>query len=125
MNLPAGHYRPVLFKESEMLTKLKALYWVVADYLWVAQAYLRGKVLKQKGYRPTGILFHLAVPTTAKRITMLFGLWGYRCLTIQELKFIFDYQPSIPYLSWHDGQWELKNDQDAWGSPRHRLIFAR
>ena len=107
-----------------MLTKLKALHSVVADYLWVAQAYLRGKVLKQKGYRPTGVLFHLPVSTTAKRITMLFGFWGYRCLTAQELKFIFGYQPSVPCLSWHDGQWELGNGRNVWDSP-HRFVLAR
>lgn len=48
------------------------------DYLWVLQAFLRGKVLRQKAYQPQGNFFRLPVPMTTNRILMLMKWWGLR-----------------------------------------------
>ena len=63
------------------MTKFNA----IRDFLWVLQAFLRGKVLCQKAYCPQGDLFQLSIPVTAKRITMLMKWWGYRPATMAEL----------------------------------------
>ncbi len=65
-------------KEVIMNTKFR-------DFLWVLQAFLRGKVLRQKVYQPQGNFFRLSVPVTARRNTMLMRWWGYRPATMAEL----------------------------------------
>lgn len=57
----------------------------ISDLLWVLQAFLRGKLLRQKAYRPQGNFFRLPVPVTTNRITMLMKWWGYRPATLADL----------------------------------------
>jgi len=54
------------------------------DYLWVLQAFLRGKVLRQKAYTPQDNCFRLPVSMTTNRILMLMKWWGLRPLTQKE-----------------------------------------
>ena len=63
------------------MTKFSA----IRDFLWVPQAFLRGKVLRQKNYRFQDNFFRLTVPVTARRIVMLMKWWGYRPATMAEL----------------------------------------
>lgn len=63
------------------MTRLNTVY----DFLWVIQAFLRGKVLRQEDYRPQGNLFQLPVSVIAKRFTMLMRWWGYRPATLADL----------------------------------------
>ena len=65
------------------MTKFK--FNAIRDFLWVFQAFLRGKLLRQKAYRPQGNFFRLPVPVTAKRITMLMKWWDYRPATMADL----------------------------------------
>lgn len=65
----------------------------IYDFLWVLRAFLRGKLLRQKAYRPyrrarrVADFFHLvAIPgTTATRNAALMKWWGYRPATLAEL----------------------------------------
>ena len=58
------------------------------DYLWVLQAYLRGKVLRQKYYRPqTSVYFNIPPTTnaTTKRMVLLIRWWGLRPATFGDM----------------------------------------
>lgn len=59
----------------------------IRDFLWVLQAFLRGKLLRQKAYCPQGTFFKLSLPfpVTAKRIKTLMSWWGYRMATLTDL----------------------------------------
>jgi hypothetical protein len=104
-----------------MLTKLKALRAFVADYLWVAQAYLRGKVLKQETYRPKRVVsvlidepaisfFQLPATVSIRRMLMLMDWWDMRPLKLAELLAF-----RKPRTNWLDDDW----------SGNSRFIFTR
>lgn len=93
-----------------------------SDRLWVLKAYLRGKVLRQKAYRPQGNMFRLSVSVTAKRIMMLMSWWGFRPMTAEEvLKLMLEQQPAptsrVPFVEWDS---EGSKPDLSWGSPRDR-----
>ncbi len=54
------------------------------DYLWVLQAFLRGKVLRQKAYRPQGNIFRAMPGGSIGRMLILIRWWGYRPMTLEE-----------------------------------------
>lgn len=116
-----------------MMKKLSPLFGSVLDFLWVLQAYLRGKVLRQKNYRLQGNFFRLATATNYKRITMLMKWWGHRSATTAEIRSLLAQtsgsmvkspEPSFwfgpvhmqPYLRWNDGAWRLRYECD-WFDP--------
>lgn len=61
----------------------------ILDYLWVIVAYIRGKVLRQKAYRPQGAgkvsFLHASRGATGRRMLMLLKLWGCRPASVEEL----------------------------------------
>lgn len=63
------------------MNKIKA----IRDFLWVLQAFLRGKVLYQKTYRPQGNFFRPPGPASVRRIRMLMEWWCFRPATMDEL----------------------------------------
>lgn len=56
----------------------------IIDYLWVLQAFLRGKILRQKAYRPQGNIFHTIPGGSIERMLILIRWWGYRPMTAEE-----------------------------------------
>jgi len=106
----------------------------VFDFLWALQAYLRGKVLCQKDYRPQGDFFRLSTRTNYRRITLLMSWWGRRLATVKEaivlmaeskmdddsshifknpeLPFWFGPAHMHPYLHWNNGAWRLRYECD-------------
>ena len=103
----------------------------IRDFLWVCQAFLRGKLLRQKAYRPQGNFFRLPVPVTNKHITMLMKWWGYRPMTLNEAKALMEQiskydadSGHIPFLYWTGSGWEKKDDWNDWGNS-HRFIAVR
>ncbi len=103
-----------------MKKKLSSLPGHVLDFLWVLQAYLRGKVLRQKDYLPQDNFFRPSTATNCKRITMLMKWWARRPATIAEVRelmtqkppahehfFWFGSAPMLPYLHWDNGAWRL------------------
>ncbi len=82
--------------------------YTLSDCLWVLKAYLRGKVLQQKGYQPQED-FYFVIPesVTVKRMKLLIRLWGLRPATLDEtMKLIFqeirkptDEQRHVPYIN--------------------------
>ncbi|MFA5124276.1 MAG: hypothetical protein WC473_00400 [Patescibacteria group bacterium] len=71
----------------------------ILDYLWVIVAYLRGKVLRQKAYRPQGAgelaFFQAARGANFRRISILSKWWGYRLATLDELLSAHFNQPDL------------------------------
>ena len=65
---------------------------LLCDFLWVFQAFLRGKVLRQKAYKPICNTFCPPVNTTAKRILMLIKWWRRRPMKIADLYSCFQEQ---------------------------------
>lgn len=57
----------------------------IRDFLWVLQAFLRGKILHQKIYRPQGSFFRPPGPASVRRIRMLMEWWRFRPATKDEL----------------------------------------
>lgn len=55
------------------------------DRLWVLQAFLHGKVLRQKAYRPQDNFFRAMPGITVRRMTTLMRWWGFRPATSDEL----------------------------------------
>jgi hypothetical protein len=109
------------------MTKFNA----IRDFLWVFRAFLRGKLLYQKAYRPQGNFFRLPVPVTAKRITMLMKWWGHRPMTLNEAKALMEQMSKqdddsgrAPFLNWTGSGWEKKNDWSDWDNS-HRFIAVR
>ena len=127
-----GRYCPNSSKESTMLTKLKAFRMFVADYLWAAQAYLRGKVLRQEMYRPRSVpssifgdstvsSFRLPVGTGIMRIGLFMEFCGLRSLMLGETTELLSRSPyrdraGVPNV------WD--RDIQRLGDS-HLLIFAR
>jgi len=117
------------------------------DFLWVLQAFLRGKVLRQKDYRPQGNVFCLSTQTNYKRITMLMDWWGHRPATLKEtmalmaevkmganndrifsnpeLPFWFGPAPMLPYLYWDDGAWRLRYSCDWFDNDNGGITLSR
>lgn len=94
----------------------------IRDFLWVLQAYLRGKLLRQKAYRLQGNMFRLPVPVTTKRILMLIKWWGHRPLTIKEAEALLKRDADrVPFLDW-DGKGWRQTDGSDWDT-NHRFIF--
>ena len=114
-----------------MIKKLKAMFKAVRSFLWVLQAFLRGKVLRQKAYRPQGNIFRLPVSTSARRIKMLVKWWGFRPATTKELMELIGhndpYSPNIPYLNWDDATkgWANVQLNGCWNQPTDRFIGVR
>lgn len=53
---------------------------------WIIMAFLRGKILHQRNYRPREEHFFHAVPgATIQRMTILMRWWGFRPATMEEL----------------------------------------
>jgi len=50
------------------------------DFLWVSQAFVRGKVLRQRAYLPQAKVFfcYLQENTSITRVVALRRWWGYR-----------------------------------------------
>ena len=119
----------------------------ICDFLWVLQAFLRGKVLRQKAYRPQQGMFCLPVPVTAIRILRLVRWWGLRPMTAAEMWHLFEKATSegqtfssetvikdeksnehVCELRWRDGRWEVSVRQRedwldrGWISRRHFLL---
>jgi len=95
----------------------------ISDWLWVLQAYLRGKMLRQKAYRPNGNKFRFPVSVTTARIMMLIKLWGFRPMTVAELtRLMAESAPKksnrVPFIEWdrHDQKWCARNTWDRWES---------
>ncbi len=101
----------------EVITMKKSI-GSTLDFLWVLQAFLRGKVLRQKDYRPQGNVFCLSTQTNYKRITMLMKWWARRPATVAEVRelktqkppayepfFWFGPAPMRLQLYWNDGDW--------------------
>ena len=94
------------------MTKFNA----IRDFLWVLQAFLRGKVLRQKAYRPVYQIggnyfsfdhFTRSVPitsgTTIRRMTMLMRWWGFRPMTPEEQRAV-----TRPEGIWRSDEWHGK-----------------
>jgi len=64
------------------MKKFKAIH----DFLWVFQAFMRGKVLRQKVYCSQENFFRMPVPANVKRTTMLMKWWGYRPASEDDLR---------------------------------------
>lgn len=103
----------------------------IRDFLWVLQAFLRGKLLRQKAYRPQGNFFRPPVPVTIKRITRLMKWWGHRPMTLDEVKTLMEQaakwdNPEVLY----GGDWSEHYDfghhlsRDDWDNS-HRFIVVR
>jgi len=95
-----------------MMTKLEA----ICDFLWVLQAFLRGKVLRQKAYRPNTNGFRLPVSCTVERMLMLTRWWGYRPMTLEEVQMLMrvleNRSPSarfVPYISFNGSEWACRD----------------
>jgi len=114
------------------LDSLREKFNSFCDFLWVSRAFLRGKLLHQKAYRPQGNflrLFRLPVPVTKKRIVMLMRWWGCRLPTLDEANALVEWavkqndnSSRTPFLNWTGNGWE-KNGGGDWGDTRH-CIFA-
>ncbi len=85
-------------------------YWM--DFLWVVQAFFRGKVLRQKAYRPLwrlvfGInIFHFPYDSIPyDRVKKLVAWWGFRFIKVQEM----DLYPEITGISPGD-YFVIRND---------------
>ena len=91
-----------------MLTKLKKLF---CNYLWVLNAYLRGKVLRQRAYRPRGNLFHATPGATCRRQMLLIKWWGFQPATLEEAMELMSQEEKshssdyVPFLSWTNDRW--------------------
>ncbi|MCK9588151.1 MAG: hypothetical protein M0Q93_02175 [Terrimicrobiaceae bacterium] len=106
---------------------MKSFKSLVLDYLWVIVAYFRGKVLRQKAYRPQGDgkvqFFHASRGATVRRILILMKWWGCRLLTVEELLVLqgmrfatedelrdlagcrkLELYPEVPTIDWNDNQ---------------------
>jgi hypothetical protein len=79
----------------------------LCDWWWVLFAYLGGKVLRIKKYRPicnqynSGMdLVRWSFPITAGRAIKLMKLWGYRAATLEEGEEMLKFSVSdkVPYL---------------------------
>ena len=70
-------------------TNTNSMSFSFRDYLWVAIAYLRGKVLRQQAYRPQSqgnyMVFRTALGATYKRQALLVKLWGGRLMTVESV----------------------------------------
>ena len=55
------------------------------DFLWVLMAYLRGKMLRQKAYRPQGNAFPSMPGANINRMLTIIDWWGYRPMTTKEM----------------------------------------
>jgi len=104
----------------------------ICDFLWVLSAFLRGKLLRQKAYRPQGIFFRLPVPVTAKRIIMLLKWWGMRPMGIHEAHALWEQMSKqkddsgcVPVLKWRTNGWELEESRDDWDNLNDCHIFTR
>lgn len=97
---------------------MKKLLGDVADSLWVLQAYLRGKVLRQKAYRfcadESGFaLVHPPVTMSVKRMMMLVQWWGFHPMTPREvLKALTEIElpEPVPYANWSSSGWDLSRE---------------
>lgn len=104
----------------------------VADLTWVANAFLRGKVLKQKAYCPKQqgkLSFFQGIPgATLSRLLRLMELWGLRPLKTDELlaATLENSQSRIPYLTWENNQWALNYEwlTSGW-QDNHHFIFRK
>ncbi|MBI1957332.1 MAG: hypothetical protein HYS44_02655 [Candidatus Niyogibacteria bacterium] len=126
-------YPQFIFLEISM-KKLNA----IRDFLWVLQAFLRGKVLRQKAYWPLDNVLRPPVPTTVRRISMLMRWWGYRLPTLDEAKALVErkekhgYRVDVDYFDmvglaidryWNDVRRELFGDSDRQGHRDNGLSF--
>ena len=88
----------------------------VRDFFWVLQAYLRGKVLRQKAYLPqpwgTMSSFQWVSGMTVSRAITLAKWWGCRPATFQEVNRLLRDTDSIPYLRWNGSEVEMEYDPD-------------
>lgn len=111
----------------------------IGDFLWVLQAFLRGKLFCQKAYRPQGNFFP-PVPVTIKRVSMLMKWWGHRLMSIDEVVRLMEQEqmakqdddsgrvPSfLNSLNWTGSDWEKKDNWGNWGNwdNSHRFIAVR
>ena len=56
------------------------------DFLWVLHAYFRGKVLRDKDYRPRHGIFALSFSVSNKRFCMLERWWGLKDSYPEDIK---------------------------------------
>jgi len=109
----------------------------IGNFLWVLQAYARGKVLRQTAYRPKGNLFRAMPGATAERMLRLMRWWGFNPATPEDLVALMQQQvrqqevvgrdgrvPMVEYRP-EDGGWFVLNwsrtDTD-WKPANHRII---
>ena len=78
------------------------------DFLWVLMTFLRGKVLRQKAYRPQGNSFPSMPGATVNRMLIFIDWWGYRPMTAKEavrmmrMEKSFDSRHRISCHTWTD-----------------------
>lgn len=86
------------------------------DLLWVLQAFLRGKVLRQKAYRLQAGCTNLPVAVSVRRITKLMRWWGLRLATLEEIVALQRQQEKtfVPYIDWNGEELNLGWNEDSW-----------
>ena len=89
------------------------------DWLWLLHALFRGKILRQKAYRPKGVFFHAGRGATVRRMTMLLRWYGLRLPTKEE----YEAMVHVPYLDWA-GKWDFGCDEKEWDC-RYRIVLVR
>jgi hypothetical protein len=124
------------YKEAGMIKNMLArAITFVRDRCWAAQAFFRGKVLRQQAYRPKGNLFR-APPggVSVMRMRILIKWWGLRPMTVEEMLTLKEqatkilqkaeagYEPTpvhgtrydhiIPYPHWDGEKWGLTYPED-------------
>jgi hypothetical protein len=88
----------------------------IRDFLWCLVAYCRGRVLRQKAYRPviSGLVrFPLAM--NVRRMTMLMRWWGMRPATTDEFAAFIGRQINelrVPELTWDGSDWGQRWSHD-------------
>lgn len=113
-----------------MTTKLS-----VRDYMWLIKAYLLGKVLRKKAYRPQMgegySYFHLPQSVSVTRMIKLMSWWDTKPATLQDLQTLLETQPppvrrseQVPALSWNDGKWSETSIDNKWPDD-YRFISVR
>lgn len=98
------------------------------DFLWVLMAFLRGKVLRQKNYRPHGNAFPSMPGATIQRMLPLMNWWGYRPMTMEEVMLLMqtkepkDRPGYVPYVSWTDKSTDVDWLEIGWKDNSCRFL---
>jgi len=116
------------------MNKMTSFLLAFRDYFWVINAFFRGKVLREKTYRPQGNIFRAPKGATAKRITMLAKFWGRRPMTLAEAVGLVnqraeaervDLTGRVPFLHWNGSSWQKSDGRGDWDNSSHHFLAAR